>query len=218
MDAVHIHLFLNHFPIIGMMIGTGMLITGHISHNGSVKTTAYIIIILMALSAIPVFFSGEGAEEVMEHRPDIPEYLIERHEDVAKAAMWLILPAGIAALAGLLIRLLKRSDFRVVEQLIAIVALVACTMMVYVGYTGGQIHHSEIRKPKETTNVRQQEHRDSTPEHQRDHYDWHRTARVDDRPHIRWMKHPGAMGCMLALWYFGRHNQLQTDLSRCLQS
>ena len=64
MDQTHVHLVLTHFPIVGTIIGIGIMAYGVLAKNDAIKKTALIIFILMALLTIPVFLTGEAAEEI----------------------------------------------------------------------------------------------------------------------------------------------------------
>ena len=54
MNQTHIHLLLNHFPIIGTLIGSCLLLWGIIKKNGHTKSIAAFLLAVMALIAIPV--------------------------------------------------------------------------------------------------------------------------------------------------------------------
>ena len=66
MDSTHIHLVLTHFPIVGILLGIAILASGLIIKNKVLKNTAFVTFILMAIVAIPVFLTGEAAEETVE--------------------------------------------------------------------------------------------------------------------------------------------------------
>ncbi|MEM9674695.1 MAG: hypothetical protein AAF992_19025, partial [Bacteroidota bacterium] len=66
MNDAQIHLALNHFPILGTLFGTVILGFGVFRKNKSLLDTGLIILFLMTLITIPVYISGEGAEEIVE--------------------------------------------------------------------------------------------------------------------------------------------------------
>ena len=57
MNDAHLHLAVNHFPIIGTILGLGILIAGIILKNNSVKNTAYCLFIVAAIFAA-LYFTG----------------------------------------------------------------------------------------------------------------------------------------------------------------
>ena len=142
MDATHIHLLLNHFPIVGTLIGSGVMIWGLLKNRNSIKAVAAVIIISMALLAVPVYLTGEPAEERVEHLPGVSEAMIEEHEEAAEVAIWVMAAAGITSLLALLLQ--YRSTSRIPFAIATTVTLLAFAAMVRVGYYGGQIRHSEL--------------------------------------------------------------------------
>ncbi len=146
MNQAHIHLLLTHLPIVGSLLGTLALLAGFAFRSEHVKRTALGLFLFAALSAIPTFLTGEGAEEIVENVPGIQEGLIGRHEDMASIFIWLIGGLGLLSLATLTATL-KVKDAPLSKALYAvtlIVSLVAASFATQVGATGGKIRHTEI--------------------------------------------------------------------------
>ncbi|MGF2411961.1 hypothetical protein [Ferruginibacter sp.] len=155
MNATHLHLLLNHFPVIGTLIGSGLLLWGIVKKQDNVKSIAAALLALMAIIAIPVYLTGEPAEESVEKLPAVSEAMIELHEDAASIAIWLMGITGIASLAALLFAWQKRKTAGVVFVAAAVLSVVCFAAMARTGYYGGQIRHSEIRDT--ATGVQQNE-------------------------------------------------------------
>ena len=90
MNPTHIHLLLNHFPIIGTLIGSAILLYSIIKKQDAGKVTGAFIIVIMAIIAIPVLLTGEPAEESVEHLSGISKALIHDHEEASEKAFWLM--------------------------------------------------------------------------------------------------------------------------------
>ena len=73
MDLTHLHLLLNHFPIVGTALAVALMLWGIFKQNTTTKINAAAILVAMALVSIPVFFTGEPAEETVEHLPGISQ-------------------------------------------------------------------------------------------------------------------------------------------------
>ena len=101
MNATHFHLLLNHFPVVGTLIGSLLLLWGIIRKQNTIKSVAAVILAVMAALAIPVFLTGEPAEESVEDLPGVSEALIGLHEDAATIAIWLMGITGLASLVAL---------------------------------------------------------------------------------------------------------------------
>lgn len=145
MDGTHIHLLLNHFPIIGTLIATLLLGFAMIRKNHSLRSASQAVMVSMALVAIPVYLTGEPAEESVEDLPGVSESLIESHEDAAKSALIALECAGALCIAAWFTGRNQHSAASAVNIGALGVSIVACALMAYTGNLGGQIRHSEIR-------------------------------------------------------------------------
>ncbi|MBK8608515.1 MAG: hypothetical protein IPL84_00780 [Chitinophagaceae bacterium] len=114
MNQTHIHLLLNHFPIIGTLIGSCLLLWGIIKKNGQIKSISAFVLAAMALIAIPVFLTGEPAEESVEHINGVSEKMISLHEEAAEIAIWLMGITGIISLAALFLGWKKHKQANIV--------------------------------------------------------------------------------------------------------
>ena len=138
------HLALTHVPVILSLVALVMLITAFLIKNTTLVKTTYVIILLAGVAAIPVFLSGEGTEEAVEHLPGISEAVIERHEELAQLAM-----ISVALAGGLALIALSLYKFPVVARLskvfILLFGLASAVLMAQTAHLGGQIRHTEIR-------------------------------------------------------------------------
>jgi uncharacterized membrane protein len=145
MDLTHVHLLLNHAPVAALGFGLFFLAMGTYKRAESMKLSAMTLFLLGSLLVIPVFFTGEPAEEVAENLPGVSESFIESHEDSAQASLIGMLLLG-AASAGSLALYAKRRTIS--PKLFLAVTLLAIVSSVFIGrtaYLGGQIRHTEVR-------------------------------------------------------------------------
>ena len=143
MNSVQVHLALTHVPVILSLIGLIMLIVAFFVKNTTLTKTSYILLLVAAVIALPVFFTGEGTEEAVEKLPGVSDTIIEKHEDVAKLAMFSIAAAGLLALAALVT--FKWQIARLFKTVTLLLAITSGALMVQAAHLGGQIRHSEIR-------------------------------------------------------------------------
>ncbi len=143
MDAHHLHLLLNHFPIIGTIIGVFAMLIGLITKNRTLYISALVIFIAVAVVAIPTFISGEGAEEKVKDSPTISKELIEEHENAAKIAYPFALGLGILSLVVLIFGLKRENFFRIGCFIVFALSVVTFGLMAYTGNTGGNIRINE---------------------------------------------------------------------------
>ncbi|MCB9266722.1 MAG: hypothetical protein H6558_16980 [Lewinellaceae bacterium] len=144
MNQAHIHLLLTHLPIVGSLLGVLALLAGFAFRSEPVKRTALGLFLFAALSAIPTFLTGEGAEEMVENVPGVREGLIGRHEDMASIFIWLISGLGLLSIATLAASLKNASLSKALYAITLISSLATAGMATQVGATGGKIRHTEI--------------------------------------------------------------------------
>jgi hypothetical protein len=147
MNLAHLHLLLNHFPIIGTLIGVGIFVASFIRRNDDLKSAGLTVFAGVALLTLPAFFSGVGAQAVARRNPAVSATLIERHEGAAILALFFMEITGALALAGLWQhrRISDAKRWSGLLTSIMFVSIVTMGLMARVGGTGGDIHHPEIR-------------------------------------------------------------------------
>jgi hypothetical protein len=143
MNAAHAHLILNHLPILALPLGVALF--GWAWWKGQLPTARLALMGLIAasLAVIPVFLSGEPAEEAVEHLAGVGEGLIHAHEEAAELSMALSLALGALALATLLVR--QETAQRWLRLGILGLGLAASASLAWTGNLGGKIRHTEIR-------------------------------------------------------------------------
>lgn len=150
MNDAHLHMVVNHFPIIGIIFGFGILIVGLILKNKTLINTSYVLFIVAAIFGAISMGTGEGAEELVEDMPNIGKQIIHEHEELAeKLAILLYVLAGLS-LAGLYLNFKKHSKAKPLSFLILSIVTVGLFLVQKVGTSGGEIRHTEIRANADT--------------------------------------------------------------------
>jgi len=145
MDLAHIHLLLNHFPTIGYIIGGGLFVLSLIAKSDDLKRASLVVLLGIALIAIPTYMSGNGAQDAIKGLPGVSKSLIEAHEGAALVAMGFMLFTGAFAWLGLW--QFRRLAYIPAWNLavILILTLVSFGLMARASNLGGEIRHAEIR-------------------------------------------------------------------------
>lgn len=144
MNAIHLHLLLNHVPVIGAVIGVALLGLALARRSDEIgKAALGLFVVLAGVSAI-VFVTGEPAEELVENLPGFSEALTHQHEEVAEGALVGMVAVGVFSAFGLL-RYWKRPLARWITPTALVLSLGASGLMGYAANLGGQIRHTEIR-------------------------------------------------------------------------
>ncbi|PKP10334.1 MAG: hypothetical protein CVU08_13690 [Bacteroidetes bacterium HGW-Bacteroidetes-3] len=160
MNEAHFHLIVNHLPIVGLLIGLLVLVTGFILKKSEIKVTALGIFIFSALASIAAFYSGEGAEEIVEKIPGISETLINQHEESAELFFAAILILGVFSLMTLILEIKKSKFSNYGFVLVFLVTLASGVLAKNVGTSGGEIRHTEIRNDSNLIQIHPEEDHD----------------------------------------------------------
>jgi len=150
MDLTHIHLLLNHFPTIGYIIGGGLFVLALITRSDHLKVASLVILLGIALLAIPTYMSGNGAQDAIKSLPGVSKSMIENHEGAALVAMAFMLATGAFAWLGLwqFRRLARIPGWNL--AVILILTVVSFGLMARASNLGGEIRHAEIRASQPT--------------------------------------------------------------------
>jgi hypothetical protein len=148
-NIAHVHLLLNHFPIIGTLVGLALFLMSFIGKNGDLRRASLIVFAGVALLSIPTFVSGVGAQVTIHGNPDAAAALIKRHEGAAILSLWFVLANGALALIGLAqsYRSSRPAHWNITAVLVF--SLLTVGLMARTGSTGGDIRHPEVRASQE---------------------------------------------------------------------
>ncbi len=151
MNFAHLHLLLNHFPVIGTMIGFGLFFLSLHNRDVTARKTSLIVLVAMALISIPTFLSGVGAQLRITGHVGISDDLILRHEGSAMLAFWLMEVTGAIALVTLWQFRKGSSPAKWTTPVLIVFCLISLACMARTGNTGGDISHPELRLTTEAT-------------------------------------------------------------------
>ena len=152
MNFAHLHLLLNHFPVIGTIIGLGLFFLGLSEEHHHMRRAGLILFAVLAFITIPVFISGVGAQ-VMLRKAGISNALIQRHEGAAMLALTFMEMTGAVALVGLWqsSRMSRPARWNIAAVLL--LSVVTVGLMARTGNTGGDLRHPEIGGLQEPTGM-----------------------------------------------------------------
>ncbi len=152
MNAAHLHLMLNHFPIIGLIISLLLFIISRIYRNNGIRQAALITFVFTGIMALAAYFSGTQAEDMMEELLPASGHLIEAHED--GGLYFMIICVFLGALAAISLYLEKK-EFKYLRYLhigIIVISLLGLYVGRAVATGGGEIRHTEIRSGSDAVN------------------------------------------------------------------
>jgi amino acid transporter len=151
MNAAHFHLLINHLPIVGSFIGFLLIFYSSIINKDLSNIKAGLIILtLSSFSILPVYFSGEGAEEIVEHLAGVSHETIEEHEEIAELGLYVSLFVGLLSSLSFLMVLRKNKNSKLLTNITLFAGFLLVILFVLIGQTGGEIKHPEIEKSSDT--------------------------------------------------------------------
>jgi uncharacterized membrane protein len=145
MNLAHVHLWLNHFPTIGMIFGLGMFVMAIAGKSDDLKRAILVIFFAIALLSIPTFASGTAAGLALSKNPEVSKPMVDTHETAAFEALWFMELTGALAWLGLwqYRRLSRLPQGTLTAVLLA--GLVTFALMTRAANIGGEIRHPEVR-------------------------------------------------------------------------
>ena len=150
MNWAHLHLLLNHVPVLGTIFGLTLLGWAMLRRDLAVQRVALGVFVAIAMLALPAYFSGEPAKDVVEQATRVSDLAVEAHEHAALVALIGVELLGLVALGGLYAARRHRPLSATVTRAALFVALVTAGLMARTATLGGQIRHLEIQAGTES--------------------------------------------------------------------
>lgn len=145
LSMAHIHLLVNHFPIIGSIFVLVLFIVALIFKNGFLQKLSLWFLAGIAIITAVAYISGDKTKSVVQGLPQTSDTMIALHEQAARYGLIIMFIAGVVSLGGILLYS-KRPVLPAYLRIFVLVLLLASiAVMIYIGYLGGQIMHPEIR-------------------------------------------------------------------------
>ena len=145
MNTVHLHLILNHIPVLGTVFGLVLLLFGLWRRSEELKKAALGTFVIVALLGVPAYLTGEPAEEGVKSLPGVMGNIIEQHEEAASVAFTCSVVLGIASLGGLLAFRRGKAVPAWFSAIMVAAAVIVSSVMSWTANLGGQVRHTEIR-------------------------------------------------------------------------
>ncbi|OYT72610.1 MAG: hypothetical protein CFK49_07905 [Armatimonadetes bacterium JP3_11] len=145
MNEAQWHLVLNHLPVTGTLFSLLLLSWALIRRNPELLKTALVAVLLVGLTSIPAYLTGEPAEHVIEHLPGVDKAFIEEHETMGKFALACGVALSVFAAAALGVGLRSAKGLWTGALVVWLANALVFGVMGYTAHLGGMIRHPEIR-------------------------------------------------------------------------
>lgn len=144
MNLSHLHLLINHLPIIGSMLGGLVLAFAIWEKSNRTKVAAYGVLIISSIGAVIAYLTGEAAEELVENIPGVLKNTIEQHEDAAMVSLIVLIVLGISSVVGIYLTYKNSKYIKRVANVTLFLSILSFGFVARAGYIGGQIRHTEL--------------------------------------------------------------------------
>ncbi len=143
-DLAHVHLLINHFPTIGMILGLGLLLLSFIRKNDHLKKVSLEVLFLIALATMPVYVSGQAAAETLKGQAGVSAEAVVAHNDAALASFIMMEITGF--FAWLVLWRMRRIGWPTTGLTYTVLVLSVMTVaaVARAANIGGDIRHPEI--------------------------------------------------------------------------
>lgn len=144
MSIVHLHLLLNHVPVVGILFVAVVLIAALRLKSSEVSRLGmWLLVGIGAVSAV-VYFSGEPAEDAVENLAGVSGAGIHAHEFAAEVSF--VVAAAVAGFALIALWVVRKNAVpRGLTSALLALTLIVAGFMAWTANLGGQIRHTEIR-------------------------------------------------------------------------
>ena len=144
-SMAHVHLLLNHIPVMGAIFITVMFLIALVFKNVFLQKVSLWFLVGVALATAATYVSGDGAKSAVQSLHLVPDAMIAAHEQAARYGLIFMFVVGIVALGGILLYSRKPVLPLYFRALVLIILLISIALFTYISFLGGLIMHPEIR-------------------------------------------------------------------------
>jgi len=144
MNWAHVHLMLTHVPVVGLGFSVVLLGLTRLKSSPELQRVSLGFFVLVGLVTLPVFFTGESAEELVDRLPGVSEALLEQHEAAGTLALIAVGELAALALGWLLLSRRVRPIPRWFGITLLLLAIGVGGVMAWTANLAGTIRHTEI--------------------------------------------------------------------------
>ena len=146
LSPAHLHLMLNHIPVLGTLLFAPLVVGwGLLRRSRDITRVGLVLAVLLAVTAVPIYLTGEPAEDQLERRPWFDKQRVEAHEERAEIGLIAVLITGAAALGALWVGRGGRPDRPGLAAVVLLGLVVSAALFALAALAGGEIRHDEIR-------------------------------------------------------------------------
>jgi archaellum biogenesis protein FlaJ (TadC family) len=153
LSPAHVHLMLNHIPVLGPFFLALLMILGLFRRSRELVRVALALTLLLPVATYIVTLAGEKAEHYVEDQAWFDEDRVHDHEEKAEAALIATGVAGALALVALWASRKGATLKPAMTILVLLATLVSAGLVALAALDGGVIRHEELRPLVQTIDV-----------------------------------------------------------------
>ena len=144
MTLLHLHLLLNHVPVVGAAFLVLLFGLAALRKDSSLARLGLIVCVGLAAITGAVYLTGGAAEELAEKISGVSERAISIHEEAAETSMIAFAVFGVLALGSLILYRHKPIPRAATVAALGLTLIVG-GIMAWTANLGGNIRHTEIQ-------------------------------------------------------------------------
>lgn len=145
LSATHLHLMLNHVPVLGTIFAFLLLLWAMLRRSRELTSLGLLLTVILAIVTIPVYLTGEPTEHQQQRAAWFDRERAHEHEEKSEVALIAVLATGAVALGAMFLRRGGRPGNGVVTGLATAGVAVSAVLFAIAALEGGQIRHEELR-------------------------------------------------------------------------
>ena len=145
MNWAHLHLAVNHIPVLGTLLVFVLLCTAMLRRSDELKKVCLWAFVVLAVVAVVIKYSGDFAYEAVAKSEWIETSIVSAHDEAANLATTGMFVVGLLAGLGLFLMRKVRSVPRWLMGTLFVTAFATFLLMARAANFGGRIRHTEIR-------------------------------------------------------------------------
>lgn len=147
MNSMHVHLALNHIPVLGPAFVAVFYLAALVAKHRGAQRFCLWVLVALAVVTIPIKFTGDFAMGPAGELPGVDPGMISVHEETADQATTAAFFLGLVAGLALFLSRGGRDVPKWAHALVLLLVAATFLMMARTANTGGEIRHPEIRQP-----------------------------------------------------------------------
>jgi uncharacterized membrane protein len=148
LNAAHLHIAINHLPVIGFMAALVLAICAMFIKDRMLHMTAWMFTVGCAATAVVSYLTGEPAEEMIAGTPGVSDAFMSAHMRWGQWTYWATIGVGAISLLGWFIVKRKADADRKWMAFLIVMLLAANVLGAITASLGGDIRHTEIHGDK----------------------------------------------------------------------